>query len=239
MINLNPNSFPDAGIWCVTGIQTGRRPRKKDQSEMFMKIRMLAVMAALLAGAGFSRADNITNINIWDYNSSVLTCSYGPLTGSSGNYQYGIDGTQLAWAVGSMGGTIYTDGTGTDPTLQLGEQIDNDTGSTWNDYHVTITMSQSFSFSNVGVTNSGWTPNTIITAPVQVGSDWIGYIDYYAGTPVPNGGTLDFNLSITFTGTASFEEDLMPSTVPEPGTFALMVCGLTGLLVMRRRSAMK
>jgi hypothetical protein len=27
--------------------------------------------------------------------------------------------------------------------------------------------------------------------------------------------------------------------VPEPGTFALMVCGLTGLLVMRRRSAMK
>jgi hypothetical protein len=31
----------------------------------------------------------------------------------------------------------------------------------------------------------------------------------------------------------------MPSTVPEPGTIALMVCGLTGLLVMRRRSAMK
>jgi hypothetical protein len=29
------------------------------------------------------------------------------------------------------------------------------------------------------------------------------------------------------------------SVVPEPGTFALMVCGLTGLLVMRRRSAMK
>jgi hypothetical protein len=27
------------------------------------------------------------------------------------------------------------------------------------------------------------------------------------------------------------------SDVPEPGTFALMVCGLTGLLVMRRRSA--
>ena len=29
------------------------------------------------------------------------------------------------------------------------------------------------------------------------------------------------------------------SDVPEPGTFALMVCGLTSLLVMRRRSAMK
>jgi hypothetical protein len=198
-----------------------------------MKIRMLATMAALLAGAGFSRAD-ITGIDIWDYNSSVLACSYGPLTGSSGNYQYGIDGTQLAWAVGSMGGTISTDG---DPTLQLGELINNDTGSTWNDYHVTITMSQSFSFSNVGVTNGGWTD--IVTAPTLVGSDWVGHIDYYAGNPVPNGGMLDFSLSIAFTGTTSFEEDLMPSTVPEPGTFALMVCGLTGLLVMRRRSALK
>jgi hypothetical protein len=39
------------------------------------------------------------------------------------------------------------------------------------------------------------------------------------------------------TGTASVTYDYAP--VPEPGTFALMVCGLTGLLVMRRRSAMK
>jgi hypothetical protein len=206
---------------------------------MFMKTRMLAIMAALLAGAGICRADNITNINIWDNNSTVMTCSYGPLvTVSPGNYQLSIDGTQFAWAAGSIGGTIYTDGTGTDPTLQLGEVINNDTAYTWNDYHVTITMSQSFSFSNVGVGNFGWTD--IVTAPTLVGSDWIGYIDYYAGTPVANDNSiLDFSFSISFTGTTSFEEDLMPSTVPEPGTFALMVCGLTSLLVMRRRSAMK
>jgi len=202
---------------------------------MFMKIRMLAIVAALLAGAGLSRAD-ITGVNIWSYNTDVMTCSCGSLTGSSGNYQLGIDGTQLAWASGSIGGTITTDGT--DPTLQLGEQINNDTGSTWNDYHVTITMSQLLSFSNVGVTNGGWTD--IVTAPTLVGSDWIGYVDYYAGTPVlPDNSILDFSLSVTFTGNTSFEETLMPSTVPEPGTFALMVCGLTGLLVMRRRSAMK
>jgi hypothetical protein len=210
--------------------------KTKPESEMFMKIRMLAIMAALLAGTGFSRADNITNINIWDYNPNVLTCSYGSLTGSSGNYQLSIEGTQSAWAVGSMGGTISTDGT--DPTLQLNEVINNDTGYTWYDYEVTITMSQSFSFSNVGVANFGWTVNTI--TPTLVGSDWIGYVDYYAGTPVlPNNSILDFSLSVTFTGSTSFEEDLMPSTVPEPGTFALMVCGLTGLLVMRRRSVMK
>ena len=201
-----------------------------------MKIRILAIVAALLAGAGLSRAD-ITGVNIWSYNTDVMTCSCGSLTGSSGNYQLGIDGTQLAWASGSIGGTITTDGAGTDPTLQLGEVINNDTEYAWYDYHVTITMSQPFSFSNIGVANSGWTYNP--TAPVLVGSDWIGYIDYYAGTPVPNGGTLDFSLSIAFTGTTSFEEDLMPSTVPEPGTFALIVFGLTGLLVMGRRSAMK
>jgi len=203
-----------------------------------MKIRMLAIVAALLAGAGLSRAD-ITSADIWSNNTNVMTCSYDPVvpvSGSPGNYLLSIYGTQLAWAAGSIGGTITTDGT--DPTLQLGEQINNDTGSTWNDYHVTITMSQSFSFSNVGVTNGGWTD--IVTAPTLVGSDWIGYVDYYAGTPVlPDNSILDFSLSVTFTGNTSFEETLMPSTVPEPGTFALMVCGLTGLLVMRRRSAMK
>jgi len=35
--------------------------------------------------------------------------------------------------------------------------------------------------------------------------------------------------------TASVTYEYAP--VPEPGTFALMVCGLAGLLVMRRRSA--
>src|SRR5208283_1170905 len=102
-----------------------------------MKIKILAIVAALLAGAGLSRAD-ITGINLWSDNTDVMTCSYGSLTGSSGNYQLGIDGAQLAWALGSIGGTITTDGAGTDPTLQLGEVINNDTAYAWYDYHVTI-----------------------------------------------------------------------------------------------------
>jgi len=127
---------------------------------------------------------------------------------------------------------FFTD-TQTDPTLTLFNEIDNDTGVTWNDYHVKVTMSKSFTLSSISVANSGWTFNFI--APTQVGSDWIGYINYYAGDLVPDGGTLDFSYAMTFTGGASFQEELMPSTVPEPGTFALMICGLTGLLVMRRR----
>jgi hypothetical protein len=220
---------------------SSRPPQKpirktKLKSEMFMKIRILAIMAALLAGAGFSRADIISNTIAAD-GDGVMTCYVYPLIQTGpGNFQLNIDGTHNSWNVGHIQGAIITD-TPTDPTLALFNSIDNDTGFTWGDYHVQVTMSKPFTFSNVGVGNGGWTFNT--TAPVLVGSDWIGYINYFAGTPVLVGGTLDFNYSMTFTGGASFQEALTPSPVPEPGTFALMVCGLTGLLVMRRRSAMK
>ena len=193
-------------------------------------------MAALLAGAGFSRANIISNSIAAD-GDLVMTCNvYGFITNGPGDFQLSIDGTHNLWDAGHIQGDIITD-TELDPTLTLFNEIDNDTGVTWNDYHVKVTMSKSFSFSNVAVTNGGWTFNT--TTPVQVGSDWIGYIDYFAGNLVPNGGTLDFSYAISFLGSVSFQEELTPSTVPEPGTFALMVCGLTGLLVMRRRSAMK
>jgi hypothetical protein len=201
---------------------------------MFMKIRMLAVMAALLAGTGFSRADIISNTIAAD-GDLVMTCNvYGFITNGPGDFQLSIDGTHNLWDYGHIQGDIITD-TETDPTLALFNEIDNDTGSAWGDYHVKVTMSKSFTFSNVGVGvgNPGWTFNT--TAPTNNGIVWIGYIDYFAGTPVLAGGTLDFNYSMTFIGGASFQEELMPSPVPEPGTFALMVCGLTGLLVMRRR----
>jgi hypothetical protein len=200
-----------------------------------MKIRILAIMAVLLAGAGFSRANIIGN-TLADDGDGVLTCAtYGFLTNSPGNYQLSIYGDQNIWGPGHIVGDILTDGN--DPTLALYQSIENDTGTAWGDYHVQVTMNHSFTFSSIGVANSGWTFTS--TVPTLIGSDWIGNIDYYAGTPVPadNVSTLDFNYSVTFTGSVSFTEQLTPSTVPEPGTFALMICGLAGLLVMRRRSA--
>src|ERR1039458_5142934 len=96
-------------------------------------------------------------------------------------------------------------------------------------------MSKLFAFTNVGVGNSGWNV-TAVAQPTLVGSNWIGYIDYAGyGNPVLALGTLAFNYSMTFTGGASFQEQLMPSPVPEPGTFALMACGLTGPVGLRRR----
>jgi hypothetical protein len=209
---------------------------------MFMKIRILAIMAVLLAGAGFSRASIISNTIAAD-GDGVITCDVYPLTQTGLGYSLSIDGIQHnlgnPWDAGHIQGNIITD-TETDPTLALFNEINNDTGIAWGDYHVMVTMSKPFTFSNVGVGigNPGWTFNT--TAPTPSGTNWIGYIDYAGyGNPVLALGTLDFNYSMTFTGGASFQEALTPSPVPEPGTFALMVCGLTGLLVMRRRSAMK
>ena len=205
---------------------------------MFMKIRMLAIMAALLAGAGFSRADIISNTIAAD-GDPVMTCYTHDFLPTGGHtFQLCIDGSQKLWDAGHIQGAIITD-TPTDPTLALFNSINNDTGIAWGDYHIQVTMSKLFAFTNVGVGNSGWNV-TAVAQPTLVGSDWIGYIDYAGyGNPVLASGTLDFNYSMTFTGGTSFQEQLTPSPVPEPGTFALMVCGLTGLLVMRRRSAMK
>lgn len=199
-----------------------------------MKTRLLlTAMALLAAGTCLSRAD-ITGINLWGYNTSVMTCDVGSfVTNSPGNYLQNIDGSQLAWAPGTIKGTILTDGL--DPTLQLGEQINNDTLYAWDDYHVTITMSQSFSFSNVSVANAGWT--YLITNPTWSGSNYVGQVDYYAGTPVPaDNSVLDFSLGITFSGNASFQEDLMPSSnsVPEPTTAGCFLLGLGALACCQR-----
>ena len=60
------------------------------------------------------------------------------------------------------------------------------------------------------------------------GTSGPGYVSITDG-PLFGGGGGDL------AGTASVTYDYTP--VPEPGTFALMACGLTGLLVLRRRFA--
>ena len=199
---------------------------------MNMKIRILAIMAALLASAGFSRADIIGN-TIADDGDGVITCyTYGFLKTGDQAFQLSIDGSQNSWDYGHIQGNIITD-TETDPTLALFNEIDNDTGYAWGDYHVQVTMSKSFTISSVGVGNSGWTFNT--TAPTQSGTNWIGYIDYYGySNPVLALGTLDFNYSMTFTGGASFQEQLVPSPVPEPTTAGCFLLGLGALVCVQR-----
>ena len=121
-----------------------------------------------MACAGFSRADIIGNSIAAD-GDGVMSCyTCGFLKTGNHAFQLSLDGSHNSWDVGHIQDDIITD-TESDPTLTLDHQINNDTGVTWNDYHVKVTMNKSFSFSN-----------------------------------------------------------------PEPKTFAIAVCGLAGLLVMRR-----
>ena len=210
-----------------------------------MNLKALSIIVALLTGVAASRAD-ITGNTLADDGDGVITCTtYGFLTLSPGEFQLSVDGIQHysldpSWPTGHILGDITTD-TETDPSLTLAYEVDNDTGTAWNDYQVQITLNKSFTLSNVSVDNSGWT--SVVTAPIQVGSSWIAYIDYKAGIPVPYDpdplltGTLDFGYKLSFTGSVTFVEALTPTFVPEPGTWALMACGLIGAFFMRRRSA--
>jgi hypothetical protein len=214
-----------------------------------MKLRIFAIIAALLAGVTFSRA-NITGTSLADDGDGVIHCSLYPLQQDpgSGDWTLGIDGTHNILDSGHILGNIYTDSP-TDPRLILNHSIDNDTGSTWTDYHVMITMGTQFAISNptAGPDSGGsWLLDSLIQ-PTQVGSDWIGYVNYIGGAPItpaadPNNpdpsNTLDFSYKLTFnglpSGVVSYCEQLTPSPVPEPGTLALLLCGLGAVAVRRR-----
>jgi len=164
-----------------------------------------------------------------DNGATNMTCSYdwSPAAG------LGLVGTQWNVASANLYGQVTTD-TPTDPALNLTESINNTTGIAWSDYHAQITMGQSFSFSNEGVTNSGWT--FTVVQPTLVGTNYVGSVNYFAGTPVPNGGELGFSFTLNFTGSVNFNEQLTPSFVPEPSSIGLISCGLV-LSLFRRRLA--
>jgi hypothetical protein len=98
-------------------------------------------------------------------------------------------------------------------------------------------MDRAFSISDALASTPGDWTSSITQQPIPDGSNWIGQLDFSAGTPVADGDTLEFSYKITFGGSTHYNYDQDMSPVPEPGSIVLLVGGLLGLLVIRRRSA--
>ncbi len=218
-----------------------------------MKFRILAVMVVLLACASIGKAD-ISNSNCAPDGDGVITLKSPVVWDEVGLGEYAMTlnaaqhpSLEKALDYGHMVGWFESNG---DPNIKFTNTIENDTGQDWTDYHINIYMDQPFSIiANSAFVNIplDWNPNSIIT-PVNVtpgtyldshgnSHAYEGSIDYYAGTPVPDLGTLElgYRINYSFNGTVNFTQEMLPT--PEPGTLVLLLGGLMGLLVIRRRFA--
>jgi hypothetical protein len=140
------------------------------------------------------------------------------------------------WYPGHLQGDFITD-TPEDPTVSLVQIITNDTDFVWTDYHITIGMPQPFSIVGAfGPTDWTWnvTPATdrlALPGHPTPRTCWVGTIHYYAGSPIPIGGSGRFGFVVSFEGTVSFCTEQIPT--PEPTSVLLLALG--ALTVLRRR----
>ena len=175
---------------------------------------------------------------LWDFDSQTMS----------------LTGTQQ-WGPGHIG-TEALDNTAyfhaqseTDPTVTINTGIDNDTGFDWTGYNVNVYMTKPFTLSLPTVSNPGWTVAGLGSFPESATFDsytgkWEASASFVGGTPVPTGtgpdyetdpGTLNFGYKLTFTGSVNYCQEMIP--VPEPASLVLLVSGLMGLLVVRRKFA--
>jgi hypothetical protein len=191
--------------------------------------RKLAALLISLFFAGSLQASIIGTPAIWDDNDGAVTCS--GVTWDSVNSEFSIAGKQC-WGPGHILGTITTD-TPLDPTIKIINSIDNDTGFSWTDFQVDLSMNTTFTISNAAVTlPTGWTAS--VTQPTLVGGEYVGQIMYSGGTPVAVNDSLDFSYKMTFAGSTSYSYCQTLTPIPEPVSMASLL-GFAGLALLRRR----
>ncbi len=156
-----------------------------------------------------------------------------------------VSGTQ-AKSVATLQTSATTDTTA-DPTLGSFLSVNNDTSSyleqLWRDpLHAGLFLDSSDALTSVS-TPPGWTAT--ITQPTLDVSDsnYTGQVSYQAGSPAGNlapGGELDFSYAVHFAGSTSYQVNATytanASLVPEPGTLALLLAGLSAAGLLRWRA---
>lgn len=191
------------------------------------------LIMAVLAGASVTRA-SITNVTYANYTGGMMTNAWAAW--NSSQVSLSIHGEQLG-TPGLGGGTIYTS-SAEDPTLTVHNIIDNDTTFSWTAYHVNVSMSSTFTISNAVVNVPGDWTSVITQQPILTNSLYVGQVDYFSGTPVPIGGTLDFQFNMIFSGATQFSYTVELIPVPEPETLNLVAVSgilLGGFALGRRR----
>lgn len=210
-----------------------------------MRFPTTTLLGVFLAWASVAQADIITWNCDNDHDGAINCVQTGwQYDGGTQTYKLNIQGDQF-WGPGHMVMDFTTDTVG-DPTITFINQVQNDTTFAWTGYLINLTLDAatpltSYSVSNLAVTNPGnWTAT--ITQPLTYtgvnGSgqyEYVGHIDFEGGTPVGNGNELDFSYKVTFAGSTSYHAIQEMSPVPEPGMIAVLVSGLLGLFVARRR----
>jgi hypothetical protein len=132
--------------------------------------------------------------------------------------------------------------TQTDPTIRFTKDVDNDSddGSTWTGYLINVVKNGDFSITSA-TQPAGWS-TPVITAPVLQTSGiyagrYLGSVSYDAGSgsPIPFGGSGVFKFTTSFVGDSNFCLEQIPTAVPEPAMFTLLLLGLAGLAIYKRR----
>jgi hypothetical protein len=202
-----------------------------------MKIR-----SAVLIGLATFLCCSVSNASITnviyasDYDGAIDCKNWWFDYGDIDNYALSMVGDQYV-SPGHMLGTFEAD-SAVDPTVRMRNTLDNDTSFDWTSFHVNIYLNTTFTLSSAtNYVPGDWT--TVVTAPVSTGTNFMGQVDFYSGSVVAIGDTLDFGYKISFTGSTSysFTQEFVP--IPEPGTFSLAAVGgllIGGFKLIRRRN---
>ncbi len=195
----------------------------------------LFMLAAVLAVGSVAQADIIAWNCQDDGDGGIVMNQPSWSEVGTAEYKLQMSGVQNFYPA-HVNGDFVTD-TELDPTVWIIETVENQTNFTWTDYHISIGMDKPFQIIGV-VSPLDWTWNISqpvggqpLPGDVSPGTGYVGTVNYFAGTPIPVGGSGNFGLVVSFLGSVSFSTEQIPT--PEPTSLLLLAIG--GLFLARKR----